>query len=352
MRVIVAIIVALVIIILVCIRPSLVVGVVAVAAAGAAMFFTAGAGKTYTGGGLTSVVQTVVTAFVNDPASYEDPNLIRQEFEEHEAQVAEIRGDPILRRDHENRLTGNVGYWMEDDEIQHVLAAKLAEWRARGVLITADEFARLDPSKYHRQLSKHIAPQDTYADVTRIFGAEYLEELAVRDNTADKLKVPHYKLVVDDLTRVRALLTSVVEQANGREEGLVWRAVDGALYADRIVGRPAITDITERVESVVKINPATRDWARLIAYPKGDFVQTIANSEFSDYGTGVGPNALGDNVIEMNGAYYFIDTELKSFRFRFKRSPLNYYLIYRFKALRGRPIFDRIPMMTYTIDVK
>jgi hypothetical protein len=359
----IATLVALVIILLACFCPTALVACGFVAAtvvvAGAALCSSGALGalgrKRGGGGDLTPAqeitVQTVVAAFVNDPASYEDPAQVRAEFEGHEAHVSDILSDPLIAQDHLNRLTGNVSYLMSDEEIRSVIAAKLAEWRRSGVLVTEEEFARLDAAKYHRQLSKHMQPQDTYADVTRIFGAEYLTELFLRDGTADRLRAPQYKLVVKSLALVRAFLTSVVEQFNGREEGLVWRAVDGVLYADKIVGRPAIVEVAKAVEGVVKANPIWGSYARQMVYPKGDYVLTVANSEFSDYGAGVGANALGDNIIAVGDVYYFIDTELKSFRFRFKRSPLNYYLIYRFKALRGLPVFDRLPAIPYETGV-
>jgi hypothetical protein len=260
----------------------------------------------------------------------------RDEFTKYEELISDIVADPSKRTNLLDPLSGNIDYLMSDDTIENHIRSKLTEWRKAGVLVTEDEFAKKDMSKYHLQLSKHIEPQNTYADVTRLFGAEYLKNIFTKDNVIDKVDVPSYKLVVKNLSDIKVFIVN--KRLDRYDNGLLWRAIDGKLYADKIIGDPSIKRIDALVKKVVKINPSNQSWIRSDDYPKNDYIQSIANSRFSDYGVGIGANALGDNTIQSNGIDYFIDTELKSFIPKSKVTDFTEYLADRFNVQHGFPL--------------
>ena len=271
----------------------------------------------------------IIEMMIGAPKKQEKIDAIRKQIDELEPYA----------RDSPNPLTGNITYMMDDEQLKKVIRTKLSEWRANGILITNEEFMKLEPSKYHFQLSKFLLPINKYADVTRIFGAEYLRDIFERDGVADQVNVPNYKLVVPDLNNITAIITSKNEV--GSEEMLVWRGVLGKLYADKIIGSPYTLPILEEIQKLKGVMKSVMKWDRTTKYPRGDHIQSMANSVYNDYGIGIGDNALGDNIIKAD-KLYFIDTELKSFKCEYPKNDMTEYMQDRFKVMRKLPIGEYI----------
>lgn len=343
-RTLAAILICLIIIYL--LTPPEILGLIILASLGYLM----GSHKVFNGGApLTpeqeQILDLVQKAYLADPANYYEADMVYKLCRDGEEKIADMTDDIDARLKLRHKLTGEVDYLMADDEINQILTDTLKRWRSEGVLVAESEFV-VDPAQYHLQRSLY---PEMGADVTRIFGAEYLSGIFTRDNV-DNLAVPKYKLVVPDLSNVVCWISSRNESHNGNSEGLVWRGVTGVLYAEKITGVPSIAGLMKEVAKVVEVSRFNGSWPRTDIYPRGDYIRSLANSLYSDYGVGIGANATGDNAILMNDKYYFIDTELKSFALRFTRTPLEDYMSIRFKALRGRPVFDQA-VLSYSITL-
>ncbi len=153
-------------------------------------------------------------------------------------------------------VAGDLKYTMTLAEITKVIEKKFREMRKKGQIVTREEFKKLDKREWFFKPGSNL---------TRIWGAEYLAGCFKREKKSS-YKVPSYIIVVDDLANLKILVCwsscfPIISRVNGD------------IYAQRILGCPALPDV---------------------------------GFGFSDY---TGPNILKND----DGLFYVIDTEYRSF---------------------------------------
>lgn len=93
-------------------------------------------------------------------------------------------------------MAGSINYFMSVKEIIEVVKAKFKNMYRKGQIITKQQFAEKDQSKWFRRAR---------TDLTRIWGAEYLAR-KFKENNKTGYKVPEYSIVVDDLKKIQVIL--------------------------------------------------------------------------------------------------------------------------------------------------
>ncbi len=176
---------------------------------------------------------------------------LRGLYSSYEMKLSELRQSmPIYP------VAGGLNYTITLDEMVCTIQKKFREMRKKGLIVTREEFKKYDKQEWFFKPGSNL---------TRIWGSEYLAE-RFKQEKKSSYKVPSYIIVVDDLTNLKILVC--------------WAAcfpiisrINGDIYAQRILGRPARPDV---------------------------------GFGFSDY---TGPNILKND----DGLYYVIDTEYRSF---------------------------------------
>jgi hypothetical protein len=237
-------------------------------------------------------------------------------------------------------ISGNLDFRFTDEQIQTIIKNKLLDFRQRGILVTKEEFAKEDLNKWHRQRAINLQtsmehPDNSMADITRILGADYLRDI-FNKNLDKSLAVPNYRLVVDNIQNIKTVVTC------DKKYGLVFYGVQGVIYAEKIIGKPAMKEITDSVKNAattkgINIAPGNRGFYESThqLYPdiQADVGKILIGTRWEDYGAGLGPT-YWDNVI-YSDKNYFIDTELKSFHILYEDDKLGEYMRERFMASRG-----------------
>ncbi len=269
-----------------------------------------------------STVPSWLSQFTTGP-----PPDVRAEVLELESRIGERKIDPIA---------GSLDITADNDSILVAIKNTLLQLVDRQILVDESEFTVDDNWYPQRAINLHSVmqkPDSKYADVTRIFGADYLKDVFSKNNNAS-LDVPKYKLLVKDKKNINVVLTC------SSKYGLVLHGIEGSLYAEKITGVPkmkSIVDLTAEASGQSVIRPGNVGfydyYHDLYKDPQEDMGKILISSRWEDYGPGLG-SVKWDNVL-YNGKYYFIDTELKSFHQLYKDDDLGQYLRERYIVSRG-----------------
>jgi hypothetical protein len=181
-------------------------------------------------------------------------------------------------------LGGFVHYMMTKDEMKHHTVSKLIEMRNNGLLLTKNEFIEND----------EWFPRDSI-DLTRIWGADFLNKRFLESGLDSEFKVPDYVIVVPNLEF----------------------DVEISFWSSHL---PILSKIGDRSGNYKLY------FIKIVGPPVGNQCSHILE-QFNYYDTR-DPVAENYNVIQENRINYVVDTEWKSF-LRSSILPSNFPRLYR-----------------------
>lgn len=181
--------------------------------------------------------------------------------------------DPVfiekLSKDRLVQIGGGLHYGMTKDQMDQFARGKICSLYNQGKIITKEAFEAIKDEYYLRK---------GHANLTRIWGSEYLKKAFIDNKLENGYDVPDYVIVLDDAQKVTIELT------------LSWGApiiseiVGPQIYFKNISGKSAIPHYNGR---------RTEDYT----------LKSLGYGDFADPG----------NVLSFNGKRFVIDTEWKSF---------------------------------------
>jgi hypothetical protein len=179
------------------------------------------------------------------------------------SEISPFDTNPILS------MWGGIHYGMDKSQMEQVVKQKFQQLEANGKIITSEQFSKIK-DKYYRPLT----------DLTRIWGADYLQKMFASEKLQDRYAVPNYVIVKDNDYPI------VIEVYLNDFWPIVNNITNAKIYFETIKGKPLYQRIGQ--EAMDNIGPKT-------------------NVKFADF------SSNGNIYESSDGKLYVLDTEFKSF---------------------------------------
>lgn len=248
---------------------------------------------------LTIKIENIATVVFNSPSrgcfSYPNEQIKKKKLESYKRleetfrKLREIKNMPVQYSDWDvygnNAVTGGLRFSMTLQEVQSHVYEKFRELREAGILLYRSEFNQVEKPEKFRTVGVIYSSSQKSGELDRIWGAEYLRN-RLKGSTC--YRVPKFRLVIED-----GLTTLPVRLWSG-----------GATLEINSIDTAHGEVLVENIEN-------------------GKPVPGKEHHELRAHGyTDLGHTGLHDdgNVLKgMDGYYYVVDTESKSFMARDKR---------------------------------
>lgn len=191
----------------------------------------------------------------------------KEKYKEWELEFIKIKDglDYILENNYLLKIKGGIHLAMDYNEIIQIIRNKLLNFRKNKLLITEEEFKKIDETKWYERGN----------NLTRVWGAEYLKYMFIKDSISD-FSVPEYMIVVNNLDDIRIQITTPLNDLP-----CICKILTGSIYGTNIIDGIRSGD-----------DP----------YVKGTLKHKYNFNDFAP-----------SNVLSKNGILYVVDTEMKSF---------------------------------------